>query len=166
MRVKFDGGILPDGAPSEMKSLDWMLTTKNGDEVLRIKFYGKNYQTGKYTDYFTAFAPCEPNYRALANGEQRIVFASGASSVRPAVMISGEADRRAFWLKARKNKTVSVTSIGCAISFFYPDKKLYEEAAAIDILTLENILQTGDYLFVISPAGTTGKCLTEFNINY
>ena len=59
LKVKFADGKLPDVAPSEMKSLEWKLGAK--EEVLRIKFRGKNYETGKQEDYVTEFETCDPD---------------------------------------------------------------------------------------------------------
>lgn len=58
LTVAFAGNHLPDVAPSEMKSLVWMLVRVRGRELLRIKFYGKNYETNKYRSRFVYFAVC------------------------------------------------------------------------------------------------------------
>lgn len=59
LTVAFADGKLPDISPSELKSLVWTLT-KNG-KLLRMKVYGKNYQTNKYENSFAYFRrkPCE-----------------------------------------------------------------------------------------------------------
>lgn len=56
--VAFADGKLPDVSPSEIKSLVWTLTK---DGRLRIKVFGKNYQTNKYENSFAYFRrqPCE-----------------------------------------------------------------------------------------------------------
>lgn len=163
LRVKFENNELPDIAPSEMRNLRWKLIEKAGEEILLIPFYGKNYETEKYAEYVVEFKSCELNYQALANRAKRIAFARGANSVKLSLALSADNQSRTFWLAAHKDQTISVKSIGCTISFFYPDNKTYEEASAIDVLTLERISQTGDYLFAIRPAGAL-KCLTEFKI--
>jgi hypothetical protein len=61
LTVAFAGNKLPDVAPSEMKSLVWTLVQRRGQELLRIKFYGKNYDTNKYETAFSYFESCRPN---------------------------------------------------------------------------------------------------------
>lgn len=61
LTVAFAGNKLPDVAPSEMKSLVWTLVRRRGQELLRIKFYGKNYDTNKYETSFGYFETCRPN---------------------------------------------------------------------------------------------------------
>lgn len=46
--------------PSEIKSLVWTLVQTADRELLRIEFFGKNYETNEYADYFADFEPCEP----------------------------------------------------------------------------------------------------------
>lgn len=165
LSVKFAGDAPAGIAPSKTKVLIWTLAQTANGEILRIKFYGKNYETNKFADYTADFAPCEPDYAMTANKAKRITFAKGAKSVTLPLSFTNKTERRSFLLGARKDQTVAVTSIGCAISFFYPDKTAYEEGAGIDVLTLEHISQTGDYLFIISPAGNAGKCSTTIKIS-
>ena len=61
LTVAFAGNKKPDVAPSEMKSLLWTLVRRRGQELLRIKFYGKNYETNKYESSFAYFEGCRPN---------------------------------------------------------------------------------------------------------
>ena len=60
LTVVFADGKLPDITPSEIKSLVWTLI-KNG-KLLRIKVFGKNYETNKYENSSAYFRrkPCEP----------------------------------------------------------------------------------------------------------
>lgn len=58
LTVAFAENKLPDVAPSEMKSLIWQLVRSRGRELLRIKFYGKNYVTNKYEARWDDFEPC------------------------------------------------------------------------------------------------------------
>lgn len=66
LRIKFANDELPDVAPSELRDLNWQFLKPAESEILRIKFYGKNYETNKYADYFADFELCEPSYAALA----------------------------------------------------------------------------------------------------
>lgn len=59
LTIAFTDNKLPDVAPSEMKSLVWTLVRRGKKESLRIKFYGKNYQTNKYETSFAYFDACE-----------------------------------------------------------------------------------------------------------
>ena len=164
LRVRFDGDELPDVAPSEMKDLNWRLLKTADGEILRIKFYGKNYETNKYADYFADFVSCEPSYATLAQQAKRVSFAKGAKSAAFALSFQTQSERKAFRLGAQKGQTISVMSPGCGISVYYPDKTADQEGG-IDTFSLENITQSGDYLFVISPAGEPGDCATSFEIN-
>jgi hypothetical protein len=164
LTVQFEDTFPPGVAPPKTKSTVWTLTRTAGGEVLRVMFYGKNYETNKYANYPADFVPCEPDFATLAKQAKRVAFARNANSAKFNLSFTGPAERKAFWLGARKNQTISVESIGCGISFFYPDKTAYEEGNAIDTLTTENIPQTGDYLLVISPAGRAGMCATTFKI--
>jgi hypothetical protein len=60
LRVDFADHTRPDISPSEMKSLSWTLVRRGNQELLRIKVFGKNYDTNKYEDSFAYFEPCEP----------------------------------------------------------------------------------------------------------
>lgn len=63
LTVAFAGNKRPDVSPSELKSLVWTLVRKGHRELLRIKVFGKNYNTNKYEDSFAYFEPCEPARR-------------------------------------------------------------------------------------------------------
>ena len=58
LRIVFADNQRPDLSPSEMKNLVWMLVRKRGKQLLRIKVYGKNYETNKYEDSFAYFEAC------------------------------------------------------------------------------------------------------------
>ena len=59
LTVAFAGNKQPDVSPSEIKSLVWKLVRKGRWELLRIKVFGKNYDTNKYEESFAYFEPCE-----------------------------------------------------------------------------------------------------------
>jgi hypothetical protein len=165
LTVRF-AGETPSGiaTPTKTKSLIWTLAQTANGEILRIKFYGKNYQTNKFADYTADFLPCEPDARALAQQAKRVSFARGENSASFRLAFKNQSERKAFRLGARKGQSISVVSPGCGISFYYPDQTAYEENRAIDAFSMDNIPQTGDYLFVISPAGEAGECATTFKI--
>ena len=60
LTVAFAENKRPDVSPSELKSLVWTLVRRGNHELLRIKVFGKNYNTNKYEDSFAYFEPCEP----------------------------------------------------------------------------------------------------------
>ena len=60
LTVAFAGNKRPDVSPSEIKSLVWNLVRKGNRELLRIKVFGKNYETNKYEDSFAYFESCDP----------------------------------------------------------------------------------------------------------
>jgi hypothetical protein len=63
LTVAFAENKRPDVSPSELKSLVWTLVRRGNQELLRIKVFGKNYNTNKYEDSFAYFEPCEPATR-------------------------------------------------------------------------------------------------------
>ncbi len=60
LTIAFADNRRPDVSPSELKGLVWALVRKGRRELLRIKIYGKNYNSNKYEDSFAYFEPCEP----------------------------------------------------------------------------------------------------------
>ena len=163
LTVNFAGEAPPGVAPSKTKSSIWTLAQSAEGELLRIKFYGKNYETNAYANYSAEFVSCEPSLSTLAKQAKRIAFAKGASSAALALSFKVQGERKAFLLGARKGQALSVMSPGCRISVYYPDKTADPEGG-IDTFSLDNLPQSGDYLFVISPAGEPGHCSTTFEI--
>lgn len=163
LRVVFVGNKLPDVAPSEMKSLIWTLIKFGDKESLRIKFRGKNYDTNKYEDSFADFESCEASYSALAKTAKRVRFARGADSASFPVTFRTKRDRKSFLLNMKAGQRIEIEAHGCGITFFYPDKREAEEPA-IDTFSPYALTQSGDYLFVISPAPFTGKRSVNFKV--
>jgi hypothetical protein len=170
LTVAFAGDRPPDVAPSEMKSLIWTLSKSGGKESLRIKFRGKNYQTNKYEVRFADFESCggttaaaTTGYVALASSAKRVQFAAGANSASLPVTFKTKSERKSFLLNMKAGQRIAVEAPGCAISFYYPDKRAGAEPA-IDTWSSDSLTQSGDYLFVISPAGETRKCSMTFNV--
>jgi len=63
LTIAFAANKRPDVSPSELKSLVWTLVRKGRRERLRIKVYGKNYNTNKYAESFAYFESCQPARR-------------------------------------------------------------------------------------------------------
>ena len=59
LTVAFAENKRPDVSPSELKRLIWTLVRRDNHQSLRIKVFGKNYNTNKYEDSFAYFEPCE-----------------------------------------------------------------------------------------------------------
>lgn len=163
LAVKFAAGKTPDALPRSAGNFFWALVTTHGKESLRIKFFGKNYSTSRNEIYTADFESCEPNYATLAKTAQRVAFAKGATSANVSVALKTKTERRAFLLNLGKGQAVTAQAAGCGISFYYPDKTQYEEGTAIDAWSSTALAQSGDYLFVISPAGLPGTCNVLFN---
>lgn len=154
---------LPDVSPSEMKSLVWSLVRTGGTETLRIKFRGKNYETNKYEDSFADFAACNESYAALAKRAERVRFARGANSANFPLSFKTKDERRVFLLNMKAGQRIEVEAAGCAISFYYPDKREGAEPS-IDGFSPDRLTQSGDYLFVISPAPSPGEYSVKFKV--
>ena len=128
-------------------------------------FTAKTTKQTKTPNYSADFVSCEPDFATLAKqGETHFVCQRRKIRQPFRFRFKTQSERKAFWLGARKGQTVSVMSPGCGISVYYPDKTADQEGG-IDTFSLENITQSGDYLFVISPAGEPGNCATTFKIN-
>lgn len=163
LTVAFDGNYLPDVSPSVMKSLVWTLVKRGNKELLRIKFSGKNYETNKYEESFADFEPCDQSYAALSRRAVRVQFARGTNSASYPVVFKTKGESKTFLLNMKAGQQLQVEAHGCTISFFYPNKQEGEEPA-IDDLSPDRLTQSGDYLFVISPAPAPGKYSVKFKV--
>ena len=163
LTVKFADNKLPDVSPSEMKSLVWRLVKSGRTESLRIKFSGKNYGTNKYEVSYADFKPCVESYAALAKGAERVRFTRGANSARFPLAFRTKDERKTFLLNVKAGQRIEVEAPGCTISFYYPDKREGEEPS-IDGFSPDRLTQSGDYLFVISPAPSPGKYSVKFKV--
>jgi hypothetical protein len=163
LTVKFAGGKLPDVSPSVMKSLVWSLVKSGGTETLRIKFSGKNYDTNKYEVSFADFEPCGESYAALAKRAERVRFAKGTSSASYPLVFKTKDESRTFLLNMKAGQRIEVEAAGCTISFYYPNKREGAEPS-IDGFSPDPLTQSGDYLFVISPAPSPGKYAVKFKV--
>ena len=161
LRVRFENDERPDVSPSEMKDLSWMLADKTGTEILRIKFYGKNYETGEYSNYFADFEPCEPNYDALLKMAKTVQFDKGKTSATIPLVFDNAFERKTFSLNVRRGQTISIDAVGCKISVYIPGGGLYEfpewesggektfANTAIDRMTVKPAPKSGNYLIVL-----------------
>lgn len=163
LKVKFYGNELPDVAPSVMKSTNWTLLKIAGEEVLRIKFHGKNYQTNQYVDYDADFESCEPSYAKLLKTAKPIQFAKGKTSASPPISFANTKDRQVFSINIRKGQTLEIDAASCRISVRLPNGKNYQipeyenalgtektfANVTIDGLKIKPIPQTGVYLVVL-----------------
>lgn len=163
LSINFTGNKLPYQLPPKAKNGIWNLKKIGDEEILQIKIYGKNYETGKYSTYFANYDSCEPSYLTLLKNNKRITFAKGSTSATVEVELNGKQDRKSFLLNLLKGQKLSVEAIGCGISFYYPNKTVYEEGTAIDMWGTQSLTQSGDYLFAISAAGETNKCTVKFS---
>lgn len=165
--VKFVGGKIPDIAPSEIKNFVWTLAPKAGAEVLRIKVYGKNYTTNKYENGTAEYRAC-PVLRAMTMEEMAkpVAFAKGTSSAKESISFSNDNQQKIFSLNVRKGQTLDIVALGCTITVYQPDKKLFyrlenpgspdsgKSSVALDMMSIKPLPQTGNYLIVIKNAGS------------
>lgn len=166
LNVTFAGGRLPDLSPSEMTSLSWTLASDGGREVLRIKFRGKNYETGRYADSLAVFEPCDRgDYDSLARGARTVRFAKGANSANLGLASLGafQAMREpaAFLIGAGRSQSLEITAEGCVIQVYLPTGKPYEfvewegggektyAGSRPDRLVIDSLPLTGTYLVVL-----------------
>jgi hypothetical protein len=163
LTVAFAGRKLPDVSPSEMKSLIWTLARSGDKELLRIKFRGKNYNTNKYEESFADFESCDEGYAALAKKAKRVQFARGANSASFTETFTTKHEKKSFLLNMKAGQQIEIDAHGCTISFYYPNKREGEEPS-IDTFSPDRLTQSGDYLFIISPAPEPGKYSVKFKV--
>jgi hypothetical protein len=163
LTVAFANNKLPDVSPSEMKSLVWTLVGTSDKETLRIKFRGKNYRTNKYEDSLADFESCKDGYAVLAKRAKRVRFARGMNSASFPVAFKTKGETQSFLLNMRAGQHIEIEAHGCGITFYYPDKSEAEEPA-IDEFGSDALKQSGDYLFVISPAPEPGTYSVKFKV--
>ncbi|CAN5418667.1 hypothetical protein BH10ACI3_BH10ACI3_16540 [soil metagenome] len=157
LTVKFDGEA-PDALPIRPTAKKWSIVRAGGQEKLRVILFGKNYVTNKWGNYTVDYRSCSSPYSEAAGTAKRVTFAKGTTSAVLEVTFTAKDQKRAYWLGLREGQQVAVSAPGCGISFWYPDKTPYEEGTAVDNWSNDSLPQTGDYLFVISPAGQPGVC--------
>ncbi|MGA9994235.1 MAG: hypothetical protein WBP93_02420 [Pyrinomonadaceae bacterium] len=58
LQIKFEGKATPYEIPKGDRSIVWTLTRRGRAEVLKIRTYGKNYETNKYAAYVMELEPC------------------------------------------------------------------------------------------------------------
>jgi len=171
LTVIFAGNKLPDVAPSEMKSLIWMLVKSGDEELLRIKFSGKNYVSNEYEDRFVDFESCNVGYATLAKTAQTVRFAKGASSA--SIGLESRTEFQAmrspatFLINAAKSQSLEIRADGCTIEVYLPNKKLYEyvewenegektfASSQIDRMLIEALPLAGTYLIVLRKPSAT-----------
>lgn len=163
LTIHFEPNVLPDVAPSSIKSVIWTLEKKGGDEVLQITFYGKNYKTNKYANYIAEFEPCEPSYAKLKKTAKAVQFAKGKSSATTPLSFRDTTTRKVFSINIRKGQTLSIDAASCSISVRLPNGKPHDIVewknedgsektftnSTIDQVTIKPIPQTGKYLVVL-----------------
>lgn len=163
LTVLFEQNVLPDVAPSYIKSVIWTLEKKGDEEVLQITFYGKNYETNKYADYIAEFEPCEPSYAKLKKTAKTVQFAKGKSSATASVSFNDTKTRKVFSINVLKGQTLTLDAVGCKISVYLPTGKAYQFVewenengsektftdSMIDQTAIKPIPQTGNYLVVL-----------------
>lgn len=58
LQIKFEGKAVPYELPPVDKSIVWTLLKRGRTDVLKIRTYGKNYETNKYAAYSMELEPC------------------------------------------------------------------------------------------------------------
>lgn len=155
--VRFTGES-PDALPVSPATKRWTIVTGG----LQVTLYGKNYNTNRWGNYTVVYKACASPYDLAVRSAKRVTFAKGTTSASYELAFKAKDERQSFLLNLRAGQAASATAPGCGISFFYPDKKPYEEGTAIDTWGSESLPQSGEYLFVISPAGEPGRCSLAF----
>ena len=161
MSVRFSDQT-PDALPATPTTKRWTLIRSTSGEKLRVTLYGKNYNTNKWSNYTVDYTSCKDPYDEATPLAKRVTFLKGTNSWASGISFTSKGEKKVYKLGLRVGQSVSVTAPGCGISFFYPDKTPYEEGTAIDTWGSTKLPQTGDYLFVISPAGEPGTCTLRF----
>lgn len=163
LTVLFEQNVLPDVAPSYIKSVVWVLEKKGDREVLEMIFYGKNYETNKYANYRAEFEPCSPNHQVLSATAKPVRFAKGKTSASVPLSFKNTNEQKAFSINIRKGQTLEINAAGCKLSIYLPSGKLYEfvewqnesgsektyTPTMIDRAIVDAVPQTGNYLVIV-----------------
>ena len=163
LTVLFERDVLPDVAPSYLKNVVWALEEKGESEILRIIFYGKNYETNKYANYTAEFETCEPGYAKLKKTAKAVQFIKGKSSASLPLFFNNPNELRVFSISIRRGQALTIESAGSKISVYLPNEKLYEfvewesesgtektyATSTIDQIIIKPVPQTGNYLVVL-----------------
>jgi len=162
LTVLFEQNVLPDVAPSYLKSVVWALAKKGDKEVLEITFYGKNYETNKFANYLAEFEPCSPNHQVLSATAKPVRFAKGNTSASVPLSFTNSNERKVFSINIRKGQTLEINAAGCKMSIYLPSGKPYEfvewenesgtektYAPTIDRVMIDVVPQTGNYLVIL-----------------
>ncbi|CAN5413445.1 hypothetical protein BH10ACI2_BH10ACI2_00700 [soil metagenome] len=163
--VKFASSKIPDVFSKKGTRMAFTISTTGDVESLTLKLSTLINDRGWSNVYSAVYESCEPSYGTLAKTAKRVSFAKGARSATVPTTFTFQRERKAFLLGLAKGQRFSVTAIGCGISYFNPDKSPYDEGTAIDTWSSDALPQTGDYLFVISPAGEPRTCSVVFKTN-
>lgn len=155
--ITFSGGA-PDSMPP--KQTQHTLTVQ--PTALLVERYGRNHVTGAWGIYTATYLPCAANTGSHTRTPQRVHFARGASSATLPVEFTAQSERKSFVLNLGKGQQVTVDAPGCAITVYTPDRKRQDDTV-IDRLTLPALPSSGDYIFVVSPAGTPGRRSVSFS---
>jgi len=156
LKVRFEGDKLPNVGPSEMKGLNWKIATVGGEEVVRIKFTGKNYDTNEYEDYVADFESCEPGYGRMVKTAKRLAKVGTKGEGKQAVNFTADDKYKAFLIKVPKGKSFGIDAPGLLIQFYYPNKKPDPEGG-IDAFGTKQLTDGGDCLLVLKRALPAGK---------
>jgi hypothetical protein len=167
--VRFENAELPDVAPSVIKSLTWMLLEKGGSEILRIKFYGKNYETNRYAEYSVDFVSCGPKFEDLLKIAKVVQFKRGESSAEVPLSFKNTTERKVFSILARRGQTLEIEAAGSKISVYLPGGGLYEfvewesgvektfTPSAIDRASIKSLPRSGKYLVVLQKMAAAAR---------
>jgi len=163
LTVLFEQNVLPDVAPSYIKSVIWAIEKKGNKEVLEITFYGKKYETNKYADYLAEFVPCSPGTQAADQTAKPVRFAKGKTSASVPLSFTNTNERKVFSINIRQGQSLDIIAGGCKLSIYLPSGKLYEfvewenedgtekthAPATIDRVMIDAVPQTGNYLVIL-----------------
>jgi hypothetical protein len=163
--VKFAAGKVPDVFPKKGSRMAFTIATSGDAESLTLKLSTLINDRGWSDVYSEVFESCEPSHGTLAKTAKRVSFAKGTRSATVPTTFTFQRERKAFLLGLAKDQRFAVEAVGCGISYFNPDKTPYDEGKAIDTWSSDALPQTGDYLFIISPAGQPGICSVVFKTN-
>ena len=155
--ITFSGGA-PDSMPPKQKQH----TLTEQTNALLVERYGRNHVTGTWDIYTATYLRCATDSGVQIRAPQRVHFGRGASSATLPVEFTAQAERKSFVVNLGKGQQVTVDAPDCAISVYTPDRKRQDDTV-LDRLTLLALPSSGDYIFVISPAGTPGRRAVSFS---
>lgn len=132
----------------------WQLVQTSGGESLRMKIYGQNYETKKYSVYSVDFDSC---YKTSSRDATRISFARGTDSTK--MTIAPDATESVYVLGVKKGQFIGAIAHGYTVEIYFPNGDVYGFAEGGNEGGEKNQTENMDMLSADDPVPQSGDAL-------